>query len=135
MSPRKPAGESWESWVERQIREAQARGEFDDLPGAGQPERREPYDENWWIRRKLERENFSYLPPTLQVRKDVEEARSRIAEARSERRVREIATAINRRIRQVNRTAVHGPPSSVAPLDVEATVEEWRRHRASGTGA
>ena len=27
----------WESWIEQQIREAQARGEFDDLPGKGKP--------------------------------------------------------------------------------------------------
>ena len=26
-----------ESWVEKQIREAQERGEFDNLPGAGKP--------------------------------------------------------------------------------------------------
>jgi DnaJ family protein C protein 28 len=27
----------WESWIDQQIREAQERGEFDDLPGKGQP--------------------------------------------------------------------------------------------------
>ena len=27
----------WESWIDQQIREAQARGEFDDLPGKGKP--------------------------------------------------------------------------------------------------
>lgn len=27
----------FESWIDRQIREAQERGEFDDLPGAGEP--------------------------------------------------------------------------------------------------
>ncbi len=29
--------ENWESPVERAIREAQERGEFDNLPGAGKP--------------------------------------------------------------------------------------------------
>jgi DnaJ family protein C protein 28 len=28
---------NWESWIDQQIREAQERGEFDDLPGKGQP--------------------------------------------------------------------------------------------------
>ena len=28
---------NWESWIDQQIREAQERGEFDDLPGRGQP--------------------------------------------------------------------------------------------------
>ena len=27
----------WESWIDRQIREAQERGDFDNLPGKGQP--------------------------------------------------------------------------------------------------
>jgi hypothetical protein len=30
----------YESWVERQIREATERGEFDNLPGAERPRRR-----------------------------------------------------------------------------------------------
>lgn len=28
---------NWESWIDQQIREAQERGEFEDLPGKGQP--------------------------------------------------------------------------------------------------
>jgi DnaJ family protein C protein 28 len=28
---------NWESWVDQQIREARERGEFENLPGAGQP--------------------------------------------------------------------------------------------------
>lgn len=32
MSPK-----DWESWIDQQIREAQDRGEFDDLPGKGRP--------------------------------------------------------------------------------------------------
>jgi hypothetical protein len=35
VSERKPPGVSWESWVDKQIREAQDKGEFDDLPGHG----------------------------------------------------------------------------------------------------
>jgi DnaJ family protein C protein 28 len=30
-------GLTWQSWVDRQIREAQERGEFENLPGMGQP--------------------------------------------------------------------------------------------------
>ncbi|MPZ73364.1 MAG: DUF1992 domain-containing protein [Nitriliruptorales bacterium] len=133
MSSRKPAGEDRESWIERQIREAQERGDFDNLPGAGKPlpdlDRRS--DELWWVRKKLKEENFSYLPPTLQVRKDLEEARQHIARARSEQDVRQIVADINQRIRDVNRTALNGPPSTVMPLDEEATVGEWRNPRAS----
>ncbi len=37
MTRRKPVDESFESWTERLVREAQERGEHDDLPGAGRP--------------------------------------------------------------------------------------------------
>lgn len=33
----KPERKDWESWIDEQIREAQARGQFDNLPGKGQP--------------------------------------------------------------------------------------------------
>lgn len=129
MLPRKPAGDSWESWVDQQIREAQDRGDFDDLAGAGRPlaEDDRHYDELWWVRKKLKEENLSHLPPTLQVRKDVEDARERIARAASERQVRRIVAEINERVREVNRTAVRGPASTVMPLDVDRMVRRWRR--------
>lgn len=37
VTERKPAGMSFETWVERQIAQGMARGAFDDLPGAGKP--------------------------------------------------------------------------------------------------
>ena len=42
--------------VERSIREAIARGEFDHLPGAGKPlpDLDRQYDPDWWARRYLE---------------------------------------------------------------------------------
>jgi len=133
LSPRKPAGENYESWVDRQIREARERGEFDNLPGAGKPlpDLHRPYDELWWVRRKLKEENLSYLPPALQLRKEVEEAREQITRARSEREVRKIVAGINERIREANRTSLQGPASTVMPLDEEQTVRTWRERRAS----
>ncbi len=128
MSPRKPAGESYESFVDRQIRQAQERGEFDNLPGAGEPipDLHRPYDELWWVRKKLKEENLSYVPPTLQVRKELQDAREQIAGASSEAEVRDIIAAINQRIRAANRSTLQGPASSVMPLDEEQTVRQWR---------
>ena len=37
MSERKPTLSDWEDAVEKQIREAMERGDFDDLPGKGKP--------------------------------------------------------------------------------------------------
>ena len=129
--PEPPLGK-WESSVERQIREAQERGEFDDLPGAGKPlpDVDRPYDELWWVRRKMRSEGLSYLPPPLQLRKDREQALARIARARSEAAVRKIVQETNEHIRLVNRTGLEGPPSQVAPLDEDEVVSRWRARRA-----
>jgi DnaJ-like protein len=37
MTERKPRDMSFRSWVDQQIADAQERGVFEDLPGAGQP--------------------------------------------------------------------------------------------------
>lgn len=132
VSTRKPAGQTWESFVDRQIREAQERGEFDNLSGAGKPlaDLHRPHDDLWWVRKKLKEENLSYLPPALQVRKDLDDAREQIDRASSEREVRRIIAAVNKRIREANRTALQGPASSLMPLDEEQTVRRWRERQA-----
>lgn len=128
---RKPAGESWESFVDRQIREAQERGEFDDLPGSGKPipDLHRPHDELWWVRKKLKEEGLAYVPPSLQIRKDVDEALARVEAALSERQVREIVTEVNDAIRRANRSGVRGPATMLVPLDEERVVREWRERR------
>jgi len=133
MTPRKPPGVSWESFVEQQIREARERGEFDDLPGHGKPLRDldQPRDELWWVRKKLQRENVSYSPPAISLRREVDEARERIAAATTEAQVRELVAAINDRIRYVNSHTISGPPTTVGVLDVDDEVQKWR-DRGSG---
>ncbi len=132
MTQRKPPGVSWESFVERQIRESMERGEFDRLEGAGRPivGLTEPHDDDWWIKEKLKREQVSFLPPTLAIRRSVEEARAAIAAAPDEIEVRRLIAEINGRIIDVNSKATAGPPSTAMPLDVESTVERWRSARS-----
>ena len=50
-----------ESLVERQIRLAIERGEFADLPGAGNPiaDLDEAYDPLWWVKKWAEREGVT----------------------------------------------------------------------------
>jgi Domain of unknown function (DUF1992) len=131
VTERKPFGVSWETWIDRQIREGMERGDFDGLPGHGKPlqDVDRPHDELWWVRDKLRREGVSYLPPTLALRKDVEDARDAIDEATTEGEVRQIVTEINERIRSVNRMATTGPPTNLMPLDLEQTVQRWRADR------
>ena len=128
MTQRKPPGVSWESFVERRIREGMERGEFDRLEGSGKPIAglTEPHDDDWWIREKLKREQVSFLPPTLAIRRDVELAREAIAAATTEAEVRQLIAEINAKVVAVNSKATAGPPSTVMPLDVESTVDKWR---------
>ena len=136
MTPRRGPGQSWESVVDREIRRAQERGDFDNLKGAGRPLPNidRPYDASWWIRRKAREEQLTRLPPALQLRKDRDDARAAVAAARSEDEVRAILEKVNAHIRYTNRTIVTGPPSSVMPLDVEAAVATWHRERADRPG-
>lgn len=133
MTERKPPGVGFETWVERQLREAAARGAFDDLPGAGKPipDLDKPHDELWWVKQKLRRENFSYLPPTIALRKRAEEALQAAARAGSEDAVRRIVADINAKIIEGNRKAASGPPLNLAPFDVERVVGDWRDRRGS----
>jgi Domain of unknown function (DUF1992) len=123
----------YESWVERQIREAMERGEFDNLPGAGQPlpglNGRD--EEDWWVKGFLEREKISMpLPTSLALRKEVAELPQTLAGVRDEADVRSIVADLNERIRDTHRRKVDGPPVVLRPVDLEATVAEWRRNRA-----
>src|ERR687897_2523432 len=122
MSERKPPGVGFETWVERRIREATERGEFDNLPGAGKPieDLDKPHDELWWVRQKLRREDFAYLPATIALRKEAEEALEAASRAGSEAEVRRIVADINARIVEGNRKAASGPPLNLMPFDVEA---------------
>jgi hypothetical protein len=133
MSQKKPAGKSWESFIEQQIREAMEQGAFDNLEGKGRPipdlgiER----DPLWWAKKLVAREKVSLTPPALALRRDVEQALERLPRMRDEAEVRRTFEALNAQIRKVNATAVEGPPTNLAPLDIEAVVSEWRRTRAS----
>ena len=123
----------YESWVERQIREAMERGEFDNLPGAGKPipglNGRE--DENWWVKGLLEREKIPMpLPTSLALRREIAGLPETLADVPTEEAVRAIVSDLNERIRDTHRRRVDGPPLVIGMVDVEATVAEWRRNRA-----
>jgi hypothetical protein len=132
MTERKPPGVSFETWVERQIREATERGEFDNLPGAGKPiaDLDKPHDELWWVRQKLRREHLTYLPASIALRKEAEEALLAAARAGSEQEVRRIVADINAKIVEGNRKAASGPPLNLVPFDVERVVRGWRERHA-----
>ena len=123
----------YETWVERQIREAMERGEFENLPGEGQPlpNLTGQDDENWWVRGLLERENLKVpLPTSLALRAEVRDLQQTLADLRHEDAARAVIEDLNDRIRDSHRRRVDGPPVVTGVVDEEAAVAEWRRRRA-----
>ncbi|SDK01362.1 DUF1992 domain-containing protein [Streptomyces indicus] len=135
MTERKPPGVSFESFVDKQIREAEARGDFARLPGAGKPldGLDKPYDELWWIRKKMHQEQLpGALPPALALRKEVEDALAAAPEAPSERAVRALLEPLNEKIAEFLRRPPAGPHLGRGPVDIDEVVREWRRARQEG---
>jgi hypothetical protein len=133
MTERKPPDVSFESWVDKQIRESVDRGEFDDLPGSGKPipDLDTSDDELWWIRRKMREEGVAtdaMLPTPLRLRKEIEDLPDIVGRLRTERAVRDRVDDLNRRILDWLRIPV-GPQVIVVPVDVEAVVRQWNATR------
>jgi hypothetical protein len=126
MAERKPPGVTFESWVDRQIREAQERGDFENLPSAGKPFAHEPHDENWWLKKKVREEEGTALPASLQLRKEAAEARAAAVAAPSDDQARRIVEEINARILDAIRKPLSGPPLNLMPFDVEKVLAERR---------
>ncbi|WP_083841685.1 DnaJ family domain-containing protein [Mobilicoccus pelagius] len=121
-----------ESWVERQIREATERGEFDDLPGTGKPlDLHDVDDPDWWVKRFVRREGLdasATMPPVMQLRAEHAGFPGSLLDVHREDRVREILQDYNRRVVEDRLRPVTGPSMPVvAPrVDVDAMVERWR---------
>ena len=117
----------FENWIDRQIREAMERGEFDNLPGAGKPLELDS-SEDWWIKAKIKAENLdAVLPGPLALRREVEGITDAVADCRSEAEVRERCAALNERIRDYYRRPETGRRIIVRLVDVDAVVAGWRQ--------
>ena len=132
MTERKPPGTSFASWIDRQIAEAQERGAFDNLPGAGQPLPRRDEDAGQaWLRDYMRREGVSsddLLPAPLRLRKEAERLADSVPGLRSEQEVREAVADLNDRILQWRRIPL-GPPVFLPLVDEDALVARWRAAR------
>ena len=136
MTGRKPPKVSFRWWVDRQIGEARERGEFDDLPGTGRPLPKPTGNDaaTDWVLRQVRaggHDTKALLPPALALKREVQDLPERLAVERTERQVREVVADLNERIRQAYLNHHTGPPLTVALVDVEEAVEDWRRSRAA----
>jgi hypothetical protein len=124
----------YESSIDRQLREARERGEFDNLEGAGKPlpGYGSEYDEDWWVRDWLRREGDASgaLPPTLALRREREDLERIVDGKPSEQAVRDYVAAFNEQLRKARAGLLDGPPTLLPPVDPDAVVRGWRRRRA-----
>lgn len=125
--------EHQQTWVDLQVRQAMERGDFDNLPGAGKPIEGlgETYDPEWWIKRLVEREHITVLPPALQLRKDDAGLDGHLDTLGSEKEARTFVEEFNARVLRARYTPVDGPPLITMPRDVDATVAAWQERRAA----
>lgn len=127
---------SHEGWIERQIQEAIARGEFDDLPGAGRPLRGlDDRDPDWWVKQMMAREHLDMsdaVPPVFQLRREHAAFPESLADIATEADVREVLRDYNARVLAELRRPTFGKASPpLAPrADVEELVGQWRALRA-----
>ncbi|AZC13276.1 MULTISPECIES: DUF1992 domain-containing protein [unclassified Microbacterium] len=120
------------AYVEVAIQQAIRRGDFDDLPGAGKPlpDLGRAHDPDWWIRRKIEREQLTGLgPPALTLRVEDAELSGRLDALSREEDVREAVEDFNRRVKLARMQLLGGPPVVTALRDVDAEVAEWAARR------
>lgn len=125
----------YESTIDEQIRKAEERGDFANLPGKGKPlpGLDSPYDENWWIKGWIEREGVpsdALLPTPLQLRKEAEGLPEEVRDLPTEEAVRAAVSDLNRRIAEWVR-APSGPAIPVRRVDPEAIVRGWRAARSA----
>lgn len=120
-------------WVDRQVRAAMARGEFDNLPGAGKPLRLPAtHDPDWWVRGLVEREKITaVLPPALGLRREDAELEAELDRLATPDGVRQHVEDFNRRVVEARRQLQGGPPVVTPTRDVESEVEAWRERRAA----
>ncbi|TFV86293.1 DUF1992 domain-containing protein [Blastococcus sp. CT_GayMR16] len=134
MTERKPPGVSFGSWVDAQISRGIARGDFDDLAGAGKPLPDRTGEDAMvaWVIEKARQENldvFGMLPPGLALRKEKEDLPRRAEGLRSEAAVRALAEDFNDRVRLFWRRPQDPPVVPVGLVDADALVVGWERTR------
>src|SRR5699024_8417503 len=129
----RPAMSAESARIEGAIDQAIARGDFDDLPGAGKPLKLpERHDPDWWIKQRLEQvdvDRDALLPPVVLLRREHDRCDETLAELGDEQSVREYARDFTERV-LADRSANPMARTLCPQLDPEEAVARWRELRA-----
>jgi hypothetical protein len=121
--------------VEEQIRAAQERGAFDNLPGAGKPLRiTDAGDPDWFVKSLIRREKIdpsTLVHPTIALRREAEGFPASLADLRTEQQVRAVLEDFNERVKAEWRRPQVGPslPVIARPVKIEPLVARWHELR------
>ncbi len=137
MTERKPPPMKFATWIDQQVADAERRGVFDNLPGAGKPLNIKPgaADGDFgraWALDYARREGVpaeEMLPTPLRLRREIERLAETAGEFRTEAEVREAAADLNRRIVEWRRIPL-GPPVHVRLVNADDLVARWRKAQA-----
>lgn len=131
-----------ETWVDQTIRQAQRRGDFDDLPGAGKPltSLDRPDDPDWWIKDLIQREKIDLsaaLPGPMALRRERETYPESLLHLPDEFAVRTVLEDFNARVIADRKRpyAGQGSPAIVGRVDVDQMIGRWRALRTAATDA
>ena len=124
-------------WVDRQVRAAIERGEFDNLPGAGKPLRLpDTHDPDWWVKGLVEREKLTGIaPPAISLRAEDAALDAELDRLATEEQVRSTLEDFNRRVVEARRQLQGGPPVVTPTRNIEDEVNAWRQRRAERRAA
>ena len=110
-------------------------GDFDDLPGTGKPlpDRGELYDDEWWLKDWIRRENLTGLAPeSLKIRKEAQDLLERLGYETQESAVRRAVDKLNETayftLLNVMKTDSHLAPQALTALMISRALERVADH-------
>lgn len=109
--------------VERQIRDAIERGEFDNLAGKGRPLRTTDQGPGWWLRRQFERARQD--DRVAEATRLVDQELGGVWALPDEAGVRREVARLNELLEEVNRGVA--PEARADLFEVEDILKAWRR--------
>src|SRR3954452_17274339 len=124
-------------YVDQGVQRAMVDGEFDNLPGAGNPlELPDRHDPDWWLKQLIERENISGVaPPAILLRTEDAHLDETLDAEPNADAVRRTVEDFNKRVVAARRQLQGGPPVVTQTREVEVEVERWHERRRARLAA